>query len=142
MKILVRNTPEGLKPEYNSDYEERKKLKMGKQYWADISVARNPKNHKRFFAMINVAWHNLNDQDRAKFPNKRAFRYDLIIKAGYYQLIHRTDSQVIVKPESISFDSMDEAEFQEVFSDVIDVIFEHYVDVDKENFLNAMLDFM
>ena len=57
-------------------------------------------------------------------------------------MIYQTDSKVVVKPESISFSSMDETKFRKVFSDVLDVILSQYVDTDKENFLNAMMEFM
>jgi hypothetical protein len=142
MKLLVRNTSSGLKPEYDSDYEHKKRLKNGSVYWVEIKEARNYENHKRFFAMVNCVWHNLPEFHAKKFPNVDTFRYDLMIKAGYFQLIYQTESKVVVKPESISFSNMDETKFREVFSDVLDVILSQYVDVDKANFLNAMLEFM
>ena len=43
------NTASGLRPCYDSDYDEKKKLKLGKIYKAKITLARNYDNLKKYF---------------------------------------------------------------------------------------------
>lgn len=55
MKLLLLNTAQGLKPCYDEDFEERKKLKIGQEYMADVKVPRNLEFHKKYFALIKCA---------------------------------------------------------------------------------------
>ena len=41
MKILLHNTDRGLVPVYGSDFDEKKKLKIGEDYEAEIRQPRN-----------------------------------------------------------------------------------------------------
>ena len=53
MDIYLLNTASGLKPCMDEDYEQKKKLKIGKVYKAKITLARNYEFHKKYFALIN-----------------------------------------------------------------------------------------
>jgi len=140
MKLFLLNTVDGLKPMYPEDFNEKKKLKLGKKYRAEIRVSRNPAFHRKFFAMINLAWQN-SDEARREYANQEAFRYGLMIKAGYFDVIYKTESMAVTKPESIAFDQMDEKRFEKVFSDVLDVILAEYVPVERKEFLDQMIAF-
>ena len=75
MELYLLNTTSGLKPCYDEDYEEKKKLKIGETYKAKITLARNLKFHKKFFALINCAWEYQNEKVVEFFHhNKDAFR--------------------------------------------------------------------
>ena len=52
MILLLKNTVEGLKPLYDDDYEEKRKLKIGEVYKADIKPMkpRNLQFHRKYFA--------------------------------------------------------------------------------------------
>jgi len=50
MRIFCKNLLEGLIPLYNSDLEEKKKLKLDEIYEVEIKVARNYQFHKKFMA--------------------------------------------------------------------------------------------
>ena len=56
MKLTLLNTPHGLVPMYDADYDERKKLRLGQTYVAEIRVPRNYRFHKLAFALVNAAY--------------------------------------------------------------------------------------
>jgi len=55
MELYLLNTSEGLKPCYDKDYDEKKKLKIGATYKAKITLARNVQFHRKYFSLINLA---------------------------------------------------------------------------------------
>lgn len=55
MKIKLLNTSVGLKPLYDEDFEEKKKLKIGEVYEATIKRPRNLSFHRKYFGLINLA---------------------------------------------------------------------------------------
>ena len=56
MKLLLQNTAVGLVPLYDSDFDEKRKLKLGQVYQADIKVVRNINFHRKMWSMLNTAW--------------------------------------------------------------------------------------
>ena len=61
MKIKLLNTSVGLKPLYDEDFEEKKKLKIGEVYEATIKRPRNLSFHRKYFGLINLAWEYQNE---------------------------------------------------------------------------------
>ena len=116
MKLLLQNTLHGLIPLYNSDYEEKKKLKLGEIYEADIKHPRNYEFLKKFMALINVGVSN----SKMDLPFD-VYRKIMVMRAGYF-IAYQTDKGTHYEPESISFASMNETKFQEVYSRVLDKI--------------------
>jgi len=116
MKLLLQNTLHGLIPLYNSDYEEKKKLKLGEIYEADIKHPRNYEFLKKFMALINVGVSN----SKMDLPFD-VYRKIMVMRAGYF-IAYQTDKGTHYEPESISFASMNETKFQEVYSRVLNKI--------------------
>lgn len=116
MEIFLKNTLHGLIPMYPSDYDEKKKLKIGETYKAVLTMPRNYQFHKKFFALINLGYTNTSLE--MPFNTYRGY---IIQKAGYYKS-YATPKGVYFEPVSISFSSMQEDEFAELYSRVIDVI--------------------
>jgi hypothetical protein len=117
MKLLLRNTEQGLLPEYPSDLDQKRKLKLGEAYWCEIKRARNYLFHKKFFALIKIGCEN----SKSINAPLDVYREYAIIKAGYYKP-YQTNKGVFVKANSISFENMDEDEFQKAYSAVLDFI--------------------
>ena len=116
MKIYVKNTLSGLIPIYDSDFEGKRKLKIGQEYKADIKKPRNLKFHKKFFALLNIGHQNTKLNMSFEF-----YRSYVTMKSGYY-IAYETARGVMVLPKSISFASMDETEFEELYNSVISVV--------------------
>ena len=143
MKFLVINTPHGLVPYGNDDYEEKKKLKDGATYSVEIKVARNLDFHRKYFAMVSYAWDFLNEAETATFRTKENFRKYLEISAGHCEVIYHPRLQEFVEiPKSISFAKMDNAEFDDLYQRVKDVVFSLIGGrVSEEEFERLVLDF-
>lgn len=125
MKLNLLNTAHGLVALYDDDFDEKKKLKIGEVYQAEIRQPRNIRFHKLYFALINCTWEYLNEKQVEFFHgNKEVFRKSLEIAAGHCDKVFsfRLKEWVDV-PKSVSFSSMDEHEFRDLYQRVKDVIF-------------------
>jgi hypothetical protein len=123
MKIYLRNTAHGLIPLYDEDYDEKKKLEIGRDYQAEIKPARKLSFHNKYFSLINCAWNLLTQRARDFFGTKEKFRKSLLIAAGHCEPIynHKLKSWVDI-PKSLAFDKMKEDEFEDVYRDCRDVL--------------------
>jgi hypothetical protein len=143
MKLLVVNTPRGLVPLEDDDYEEKKKLKLGQTYSVEVKVARNIDFHRKYFALISYAWEFLNEQETERFRTKENFRKYVEVAAGHCDVIFHPRLQEYVEiPKSISFGKMDNAEFSDLYKRVKDVIFSLIGNrVTQDQFERLLLDF-
>lgn len=143
MKLMVVNTPRGLVPLGDDDYEEKKKLRLGETYSVEIKVARNVEFHRKYFAMIAYAWEFLTEAEVATFKTKDNFRKYLEISAGHCEVIFHPRLQEFVEiPRSISFSKMDETAFSDLYGRVKDVVFSIIGGrVTEEEFERLMMDF-
>lgn len=118
MKILVIKTTKGLVPCYDSDYEMYSKIPLNEQFEIDYKKARNPKFHKKYFALMKLAFENQNE-----FSDRNDMRQEIIIEAGFYtEYGNPFTGEIKRKAKSISFASMDEMEFRELYEKTKDVI--------------------
>lgn len=110
------------------------KLQVGTVISADIKKARNYENHKRFFAFIKITF-----DMQEFFTEIEAYRYWLTMKCGWFDTIVAPNGFTIFKAKSISFESMDEIEFNKLFSSAIDVFLESFgKDVSYDDLLQAV----
>ena len=142
MKLLLKNTASGLIPIYDDDYEEKKKLKIGQVYEASIKLVRNYEFHKKYFALINCAWEYLTEPQMEFYKNKEIFRKIIEVVAGHCEKWYSPELKKWVEiPKSISFDKMDNAEFQDLYSRVLDVIIIS-LKIDREEFEKNISNFL
>lgn len=130
MELLLYNTPSGLKPCYDEDYEEKKKLKIGEIYKAKITIPRNIKHHRKFFAMLKTCWEYQSEERRAKmFQNSfDLFRQTVLLAAGISNRIWDVNAKRFIDiPKSISFSNMTQTEFDEVYNRCFDVLCSTFV---------------
>ena len=118
MRLLLLNTISGLLPVYPSDWTEKRKLKLGETFEAEIKHPRNYEFLKKFMALINLGCEN----SKLNMPFETYRRY-MTIKAGFFNA-YQTDKGIYYEAMSLSFGSMDEATFQDVYSRVLDKIIE------------------
>lgn len=124
MKLNLFCTSTGLKPCYDEDYDEKRKLKVGAYYEAEIKLVRNPDFHRKFFSLINLSWEFLPERQQKGFKNnKDLWRKYLIAASGYVDLFYSPKLKDYVEiPKSICFDKMNEAEFKDLYESVKNVI--------------------
>lgn len=137
MKFLVKKTVYGLVPVFNSDHDKLKesKLKMGEVYEVEIKKKRNYEFLKKYMALINLCHEN--QEQFEMFDDTREY---LTIKAGYYRKVEMPNGNIQVKPKSISFASMDDIEFDDLYQKVITAACK-FIDISKEDLLNEILNF-
>ena len=144
MELYLLNTSEGLKPMYDADYEEKKKLKKGHTYKAKITLARNIDFHRKYFKLINLAWDYQNESVVEFFKHSvESFRKSVEMAAGFYDTIFSIARKEWIEiPRSIAFDKMDEFEFGELYENVKRVLFQVFLkDISEEEFNNVLKDF-
>lgn len=121
---MLMNTPTGLLPVGDDSYDEKKRLKLGQTYIAEIRVPRNIKFHKKYFSLINLAWEYLPEKTSKGFRTKENFRKYVEVAAGWCDPFFSPGlKQWVEIPKSISFASMDDTQFTELYDRVKGVIF-------------------
>ena len=131
MKItLVKQLNNSFKVAFDSDYEKIKKIKAGDEVECEIKKPRNYKFHKKLFALLNLVY-----QNQEHYVNIDHLRYDLTIAAGYYEKRISIHGEEITEPKSISFAKMDDHEFSEYYSSIVDQIVK-YFHFDKQDILD------
>lgn len=144
MDIYLLNTPSGLKPCYDEDYDKKKKLKIGETYKAKITVARNINLHRKYFALINCAWAYQNERVTKHFRESvDSFRKTVEIAAGHCETVYNLKLKSWIEiPKSIAFDKMDEMEFRDLYDRVKGILFSTFLTgVDEDEFLANLINF-
>jgi hypothetical protein len=118
MELYCKNTITGLVPLYPSDFDQKRKLKLGEDYKLAITLPRNLGFHRKFMAMVNIGCEN----SRLNMPFDTYRRY-MTIKAGYFKA-YQTPKGIYYEALSLSFAAMPQDEFEEVYSKVLDKVIE------------------
>jgi hypothetical protein len=133
MKItLIKTLGNNFKVAYNSDYEMAKKIPVNEPIEYEWKKKRNYKFHKKFFALIDLVYEN-----QEQFNNKDLLRKQLTIKAGFYDAFFDIDGVEQREAHSISFASMDENEFQELYARFIDAVFD-WLGIEKQDLIDEI----
>ena len=136
MKIyLIKNNTGQFVPAYNSGYEKAKRFKPGETILGDLTRPRNIGFHRKFFALLNMGFEN-----QEKYDDFEDYRAVFIMKAGFYKVIE-VDKGVIYLPKSISFSKMDDIEFSELYSKMINVLIKE-LGLDQERIEKELSTFM
>jgi hypothetical protein len=129
MELYLQRTKHGLSPEDPIGAEMLEKYRFGDRLLCKITKPRNPLFHKKFFKLLQVGFNywepgEINSKYGKPEKNFDQFRKDVTILAGFYTVVTRLDGSVRVEPKSISFASMDEEEFERLYSNVLNVLLE------------------
>lgn len=119
---LVRTTI-GLQAYGDEDYENLRRIPIGKVVKARVTMPRDPKFHRKFFALIRAAWDCLTERQRHNLRSIESFREQLLITSGFSEPLYNLNGEVFLeRAKSISFSKMDATEFDNVYSRVLDTI--------------------
>lgn len=143
MYLFCTNTVRGLIPCYDSDYEEKRKLRIGETYRCNITLAKGIAFHRKYFALINCAWAYQNERTVEHFKTVDSFRKTVEIAAGHCDTIYSiARKEWIEVPKSIAFDKTDELEFRELYERVKDVLFGVFLkNISEEEFMKNLVNF-
>lgn len=148
---LIRRTGNYFVPATVQDEEAAKRIKVGDGMRCKFTKVRNLWFHRKFFALLGVAYEaleapNLEYKGQKVEKNKDEFREEIIILAGFYIPTFTLRGDVRLKAKSISFGSMNEDEFDDLYSKTIDVILQkvlkNYTRDDLDKVVDEVLGFI
>lgn len=106
------------------------KLKTGHGVRASVRKARNVRFHRKVMALFRLAfevWEPVTPLEYKGLPVAKdfeRFRKDMTIIAGFYKAVYNVRGELRLEAESLSFASMDEVRFEQVFRALLAVIWE------------------
>ena len=128
MDIYCRVTDIGLIPMYDSDLDEKHRLRIGDNVLCTIKRPRNYDFHKKYFALLRLTVANLPHliQQQMQIFTEEDLLDCLKIDLGLFTTRWHGGRQ-IVKTGSISFAKMDNTEFEKFFSRSVDAMLRIYL---------------
>ena len=127
-------------------------MQPGELINVDVSFPRNPKFHRKFFALLQVgfdAWEpafEVSVQGEPVGKNFERFRKDVTILAGFYEPAFALDGTLELEAKSIAFANMDDAEFEQVYSAVANVllskVLRNYTREDLDQHVDRLIGFL
>jgi len=159
-------TSYALMPAHVSDLEAVKKLPAHQPIRVKVTRIRNVDHHRKYFALLNYAfdvweppigfvtgggapmgtdpmppyYHGVEIE-----KNFDRFRKDIAILCGFYEASYRLNGEVRLQAKSISFASMDQDEFEQLYDKTIDVIVKHvlksYSGDELRNVVDQVMEF-
>ncbi len=117
----------GLSPYTDEDAIELRRVGIGDILQAKALDQRNVQHHRKFFALIRIVYDNMPEQFDSHFPTQDDLRHELIKRAGFYKEYIDLKGNTQYRAESISFDSMGQKRFDELYSKVLDVVVQWFL---------------
>lgn len=112
-------------------------IKTGKPVTVSVTQTRNLKFHRKMFALLQVVY------DAQPEPQAFLTVEDLLdalkVAVGHSKKMRQFDQNIVI-PKSIAFDKMDQANFEDSYERVVEVILKHIlpnttrIDLDKQVF--------
>ncbi len=129
MDIYCKVTPYGLVPLHDSDLELRKRLPEGSTVRCRVTLPRNYRFHKKFFALVRLVFDNLPLPLAERWgvwsegDMLRRFKRDL----GLFSSRVNDQGEREIEYRSISFGAMDEREFERFYEDCVNLVLHRYI---------------
>ena len=120
-------TSMGLSPYTDEDAVELRRVGIGDILQAKALDQRNVQHHRKFFALIRVVYDNMPEQFDSHFPTQDDLRHELIKRAGFYKEYIDLKGNKQYRAESISFDSMGQKRFDDLYNRVLDVVVQWFL---------------
>lgn len=128
MEITLAKAPGGfLVPVDQQSTEAIAKLKLGQGVRVTIKRVRNLGHHKKFFALLNLAyeaWEPTEQTYKGQVVAKNfdQFRNDLVVLAGHGDASYNFRGEVRVRAKSLAFGNMSQDEFEGLYQSVVQVV--------------------
>ena len=151
MEILLTKLPGGvLAPIDEVQAELLKAFKENALLRCEIKQVRNPKFHRKFFALLTVGFEAWEPEvrDYKGFEIQKDFehfREDVTIAAGHYVVTTNLHGAVRLRAKSISFGSMKQDAFEKLYSAVANVLLQRvlvrYTRADLDEVIQRIVGF-
>ncbi len=128
MEAYLSKIPSGaLIPVDEASAEFIAKQKVGQGFRCRLERFRNIGFHRKYFALMNYAfgqWERPEEYAGGFLVQKsfNAFRDEVTIAAGFYEQVFNMDGSFRLDPRSIKFNAMGQEEFEQLYSNSINVL--------------------
>jgi len=149
-QTLIKTTT-GWVPENESAKRFHTKCKLGGTAHGKFTELRNPGFHRKYFALLNIAFENwdpgvVDTKWGAPVKNFDEFRKNIAILCGYRELVFKMDGSYRMVAKSISFSGMEQEEFEGLYQATITVLLKNVYGSDMsreklDNIVNEYLSF-
>lgn len=128
MKAMLLKTEKGLRGATSADHEAWTKFRRGLERmkpgtWLRMEWARprHGKHHRKFFALLQLVADNSEVYDTAE----KALVAVKLVTGHFDLMVHPETGEILQIPRSISYDSMEQGEFDAFYSAAIDAVLRH-----------------
>ena len=116
MKLFLKKGVVGFEPFTDDDYEKSRSVKFGEVVEVSIKKIRNYRFHCKYMVMVTEVFKN-----QEVYDDFTHFLTYIKIAVGHYDP-YVIDGEIVKVPKSISFERMEQHEFERFYSDSIDAI--------------------
>lgn len=121
------------------------KLKLGASVTATMRRQRNPAFHRKFFALLNLAyesWEPVGNTYKGQQVSKNfeQFRNDVTVLAGHYEMAVTLKGETRLTAKSISFGSMSQEKFETLYNATINVVLQRILTNYTRDDLDAVIE--
>lgn len=134
-----------LAPATEAEAERMKRYKNGAVYEIEMKEPRNGDFHRKVFSFLTFCfehWVSEHDQIQNEARQFEVFRDNMTVLAGYYDSYYKLDGSVRIEAKSISYSSMDQAEFEQYYNALVNVAMRKIFLTDDQNTFNRLMSFL
>lgn len=128
-ELAFRKSPTGLIPDSDESRDWLARKKMGATILVEASAPRNGAFHRKWFALVKLAFDYWQDTAETMHynghpvaPDFDRFRKDVTILCGHYHAVVSIKNEVRIEPDSLRWASMDEETFGKLYDKTITVL--------------------
>lgn len=148
VEFIARRSESGLVADTALDAEQLKAVPTDRPVKVKVTVPRNPKFHRKYFALLSVVYDYMGDALREEMGvwSIEQMRQRMKIELGLYTLwivgknAPLPEGTPVYIPDSIAFDSMDEADFEKLFKATVTLALGKYLRAQTEESLMRLVD--
>lgn len=115
-RVFLKRTLAGFAPADETSADTCRRYKVGEVYRAEIVKPRSYQHHKLVFALLNLTFAN-----QERYRNFADFRKAVAMAAGHSREYVSIEGEIWREAGSLSYDALDQAEFEALFPRMMDV---------------------
>lgn len=125
MKLVLVKSGNALVAQDRLAIDDLEKFRDGAVVTCEVKRPRSVQHHRRFFAMVRFCFEH--QREPVRYLTEDAMRAALTISAGHRTEIHLPNGTLGYMANSIAFDKLDQAGFNELWDRACDAIKRHYI---------------
>lgn len=116
--LWLRRTPDGFAFRAELDRQSvAERFGVGALCRAELSKPRSGRHHRWFWALIRATW-----EQQQHYATPEALLLGIKFRLGYVDELVLHDGEIVMTPQSIAYDKMDQGDFKQFVDRVLDLI--------------------